>query len=116
MITKILEIRDRGTFMPIMATRLEPTCEADRYLLARAGYGQEAKNQSSYIFVQRLDGGVGRGSSDPYEHGGARTLTVAHDHLIKHFDECFSGAVIDVEFILGESAKPKESEALAGVL
>ncbi len=33
-----------------------------------------------------------------------------HTWLIDHFDEIESGAVVDVEFILGEKPAPKVSE------
>jgi len=39
-------------------------------------------------------------------------MTVVHLHLEKHFEELPSGSVIDVEFILGETAQPKISERL----
>lgn len=38
---KLLEIRDRGTFMPTMAIRLRSRDEAELFLLRRAGYGEE---------------------------------------------------------------------------
>jgi hypothetical protein len=40
-----------------------------------------------------------------------RTYKVAHKHIIEHFDELEDGAVIDVEYILGETEAPKKSES-----
>ena len=37
----------------------------------------------------------------------------AHLWLENHWDEAKSGQVIDVEFLLGERAEPKESERLS---
>lgn len=41
--TKLFEIRDRGTFLPVMALRLDrgdmTLADAERYLLGRCGYG-----------------------------------------------------------------------------
>lgn len=109
MITKTFEVRDASTFMPVLAVKLSPGCEADRYLLARAGY----QSPSEYVWLAKIDGGDGRSTSDPYEWpGGARTLRVAHEYIVKNWDLLESGQVIDVEFVLGERFSPKRSEAL----
>lgn len=48
---------------------------------------------------------------DPYAWGEhIRTFHVAHKYLAEHFEELESGAVIDVEFILGTRETPKQSE------
>lgn len=110
--TKTFEIRDAGTFIPVMAVKLEPGCEADRYLLARAGYGREPASQARYVMLVRLVGGMVSAQYDPHEWGLAmgRTMLVAHEHILAHFDELASGDVVDVEHILGLSAGPKTSE------
>jgi hypothetical protein len=108
---KTFEVRDRGTFIPVLAVKLEPACERDRYLLARAGYGTAPERQSEYVVVWPLIGGIA--TYDEYGHALApivRTLPEAHVYIRDHFDVLESGAVIDVEFILGETAKPKVSE------
>jgi hypothetical protein len=107
---KTFEIRDRATFIPVLAIRLEPSNEQDRYLLARAGYGREAETQGSYVLLCQVDGGSGHCTSDCYEWG-SRTYHVAHDFIVTHWSKLPSGAVVDVEFILGESQKMKRSEA-----
>lgn len=115
MIAKTIEIRDDGTFISALAVKLEPSCEADRYLLARSGYGTTPERQSEYVLLMRLDGGFGAYNCDPHCWGGvARTMPVAHEWLLKHFDEIESGAVVDVEYILGVRSEPKTSEAMAG--
>ena len=35
---KLLEIRDRATFLPVYAISTEPSNDAQRYLLRRAGF------------------------------------------------------------------------------
>ena len=40
-------------------------------------------------------------------------MEAAHQFIINHFDDLESGAVVDAEFIRGESLEPKESEAAA---
>lgn len=113
MICKTIEIRDDGTFIPALAIRLEQTNEADRYLLSRAGYGMTPENQHSYVLLADINGGSGMIACDPYDWAGpGRTWRVVHCWLIKHFDEIKSGAVVDVEFILEETAEPKVSERI----
>lgn len=119
MIVKAIEIRDRGTFIPAMAVKMVPTYrsqvetitehDADRYLLCRAGYNF----QDPCVVLCRMEAsGVNRNATyDPFAWGGdARTYQVAHNYIIEHFDELESGAVVDVEFILGETKIPKKSE------
>lgn len=111
MISKTFEIRDAGTFIPVLAVKLIPLLEKDRYLLSRAGFGRSAEEQADYVLLCRISGGGGNCQSDYYEWGGAgRTFQQAHKYISEHFDTLSSGQVIDVEFILGESTKPKISE------
>ena len=111
MTTKTIEVRDRATFIPMLATRLDPTNEADRYLFALSGYGVSIEDQKKYVLLAQINGGNGKTSCDPYDWAN-RTLTTAHSWLIDHFDEIESGAVVDVQFILGETDNPKVSEAV----
>ncbi|MGB2800383.1 MAG: hypothetical protein WBC82_11155 [Dehalococcoidia bacterium] len=112
---KLIEIRDAGTFIPVMAVRLIPTCEEERYLFGRSGYGVDPENQGTYILIIRLAGGNGQATCDPYEWGGApmvRTMPEAHKYIIEHWYDLKTGDVVDVEFALGESEKPKLSERI----
>lgn len=108
MTCKTVEIRDRGTFIPALAIRLDPSDERDRYLLGRSGFGTTPEAQGSYVLLVNL---VKDAPYDAFGHGPARTLGVVHRHLLAHFDDVPNGAVVDVEFLLGESAEPKSSEA-----
>lgn len=115
MTAKLFEIRDVGTFIPALAIRLDPSCEADRYLLARAGFGREPDDQAGYVMLTTLSGGSGSAQCDPYEWGGGnRTMHYAHKHICENFDSLDSGSVVDVQFILGETATPKQSESKSG--
>ena len=105
MTTKIIEVRDSATFIPMLAVKLEPSNEADHYLLSRAGYGRLPE---AYILLIGLHDCLA--SYDPYNWDN-RTRQTAHLFLIKHFDEIESGAVVDVQFILGETTEPKPSES-----
>lgn len=117
MITKALEIRDRGTFIPVIAIKMVPPepdsgyFDPERYLLRRSGYGFD----DPCVVLCRMEcSGVDRNATyDPYSWGGGtRTYQVAHQYIIDHFDELRSGDVVDVEFILEETSKPKISERL----
>lgn len=111
MTTKTFEIRDTGTFIAVLAIRLDPADDRDLFLLARAGFTANAKTQADYVILAPLTD-LGKTSSDPFGHGTpARTYRVAHEHIIEHFDVLENGAVIDVQFILGETMTPKQTES-----
>ena len=110
MIAKTFEIRDAATFIPVLAVKLEPVTEQDRYLLARAGFGLTREDQAAYVHLIRMDGGSGAAHCDPYDWGN-RTMTTAHDYIAKHFNSIESGAVIDVEYIIGLTDRPKRTES-----
>ncbi len=100
-----LEIRDDGTFIPALAVDMNFANDAQRYLLRRCGY---ACDDRPNVILTRLDGN-GQATNDPYAWGG-RTYPVAHEYIIKHWNELKDGDVVDVSFILGESPAPKISE------
>ena len=104
--SKMFEIRDAGTFIPVVATLMVGNQnEAESYLVRRAGFAIE----SGHVFVGKIE--TGGGEYDPYSWPSAsRTMTIAHDYIQKHFESLESGAVIDVEFILGLRPLPKPSE------
>ena len=88
---------------------MEPECEADRYLLTRAGYGREAKRQAQYVQICRISGGDGESHCDPMSWS-TYTLKNAHQYIQEYWEKLESGAVIDVQFLQGLSAQPKTSE------
>jgi hypothetical protein len=109
--TKLLEIRDEGTCIPVMAFRLESTNEAERWILARSGYGKYPWDHAKHVAVWPLSGGRNVCTTDPFEHQIAgRTLLHAHQFIEQHFDELLSGDVVDVWFILGEKEAPSVSD------
>jgi hypothetical protein len=74
--------------------------------LRRCGYPCDG---TPNVILTRLDGN-GRGAfNDPYDWCD-RTWTAAHRWIIEHWAELKDGDVVDVEFILGETTTPKESE------
>jgi hypothetical protein len=129
LVCKTFEVRDVGTFIPFFGVLCDPSAneddaigmlgalgaahtEADVYLLRRAGY-----HASRCVIFTRLDGHPSNiAPYDPIEWGRNRTMSVAHAHVIEHWDELKSGAVVDVEYILDQSAEAKRSERLRGSL
>ena len=112
--TKLFEIRDEGTFIPVMAFELDYDSEAERYLLACAGYGNTPGHNIRVVVLWKMDGGNGQATSDAYKWA-SRTMNTAHLHIKEHWDELETGDVIDVEFILGETKSMKMSERLSNL-
>lgn len=116
MTIKLLEIRDRATFIPAMAIRLFSMHEREFYLLRRAGFSKEAlTGQKDYdgdpyiVLVKFTDFET---NYDPFCWRNDRTMGTVHRHIIEHWSSIESGDVIDVEFILGETTTSKCSERL----
>jgi hypothetical protein len=108
MITKLFEIRDRGTCIPALAVQVGcpqwGNTPAENWLLERAGYGRPM------VILTFLEGSR-NAEYDPFAWND-RTMRTAHKYIEEHFDELESGAVICVEYILGERGTPKVSERL----
>ncbi len=114
--TKLLEVRDEGTFIPMLCVDMNPDPEAihapQTYLLRRCGYPCDGRPN---IAITSLGADGDRCSNDPYFWGG-RTRPVAHNYIIEHWYELRDGDVVDVSFILGETQKPKVSERVSAPL
>lgn len=102
---KLLEIRDRATFLPVFAMSTKGKNLEQIYLLSRVGFGS-----GGAVIIARLNG-ESPSSADAY-FWNDRTMSTAHDYIEEHFDELKDGDVIDVEFILGETTIKKTSERL----
>lgn len=111
MTSKTFEIRDRGTFIPVLAIRLDPATEADRFLISRAGYGKTPELQAGYILMIKLID-ASKSNYDPYKWTDPE-LREAHLHIRANFDSLPTGDVIDLEFLRGETSVKKLSEAIA---
>lgn len=119
---KILEIRDRATMIAALCVDMNPgnnlpgteTPEGifltELWYLRKYGYAGDGRPN---IGITHLAANGTKFTNDPYEWGG-RTWPVAHNYIIEHWDELQTGDVIDVEFILGETDKPKVSERFGG--
>ncbi len=122
MITKALELRDKGTFIALLAVDMNPTQKpgkeksirilgylAQRYLLRHVGYPCD---EQPNILITKLSGDGSKASNDPY-YWADRTFAVAHKYIIEHWHELRDGDVVDVQFILGETEAPKVSDRVS---
>lgn len=125
MVSKIVEIRDAGTYIPALAVQLGSGSEREERLLASAGFGRFRGDQEEYVVLCKINGGEPCEAHVDYVSWGqqTRTMLVAHAYLMnlhpglgsprpKHggFASLPDGAVIDVEWILGLRDEPKTSD------
>lgn len=103
--TKLFEIRDRGTFMPAMATQARSSELKEIYLLRSSGFS----NSNPLIILHFLELNETHYSAYHWED---RTRFHAHQYIQVNWERLKSGDVIDVEFILGETTEPKLSQRL----
>lgn len=106
-VTKLLEVRDRMTLVSVLAIRPCSGDEAERYLWGHAGYWEP----EAYTIVVKLEGEL-EAHDDQFDWGpyNGRTLGQAHRYIHEHWDELASGDVVDVEYVLGEVAAPKQQQ------
>jgi hypothetical protein len=116
---KLIELRDRGTFISCMAIRLTYRDAQERFLLRRAGFADEQIDPLSavgavlpYVILCSLEDGSLGAHYDPYSWRNQRTFGTAHRFLIDHWRHVQPGQVVDVEYILGETEAPKQSELI----
>lgn len=99
---KLFEVRDRATFIIVMAVLLDSEDGIEEYLLNRSG-------NAGRVVVTVISGGHATSHFNK-EGWGDRTMTTAHEWIQRHFEELTAGDVIDVEHVLGETRVPKRSE------
>ena len=105
--TKLFEIRDVGTFVPVMCTLMGSETKAEKYLLMRVGYGER-----QFVLMTILTRNLTK--YDP-EEWCDRTFQTAHEHIQENWSSLNTGDVIDVEFVLGETHHKKISERCEGI-
>lgn len=98
---KLFEIRDRGTCIPAMATRVS---RKDGPIMRRAGYGNDTVLLTMLAYP--------RTEYDPYAWSNYRTMTTAHLFIGEHWDTLIDGQVIDVRVVLGEEREPAAPECV----
>jgi len=100
--TKMLEIRDRMTMIPVLCIELgNADTAAGYYLLVRAGI--------DYPTILLVSFTKDKAVVNPYEWGD-RTYQTAHSFIELNWGTIQEGDVIDIEFILGETKEKKKSE------
>lgn len=107
--TKVLEIRDSGTFIAALAIRNKGANPVQQFYFDRCGFPEDGSSITLMVLYDQ------QATNDPYSwKSGARTMPTAHNWIIDHFDELKDGDVVDVQVLLGETVTPKTSERLAG--
>lgn len=104
---KIVEIRDRATFVPAIAIKMSPDNTMQQYLLRRSGYWGDG---TACICVAALSG-HDKLHADGYDRVD-RTMKIAHVWIQENWDAIEDGDVIDVEFILKEKDTVSISERI----
>ena len=105
--TKLFELRDHGTFIPLLC--IKPSDTNGTAFEAKMAWRYGYKN-SRAVIVTHLSVPQ-RGCKNDWSEWGDRTYAVAHKHIEENWDTLKTGDLIDVRVLLGEAEKPCESEA-----
>lgn len=109
---KILELRDEGTFIPVLCVDMQPDNQEQRYYLRRVGYPCDGEPN---IVITKASADGDKASNDPY-YWGDRAFKVAHNYIIENWVALRDGDVVDVSHILGEAKTKKLSERFTSPL
>lgn len=101
--TKAFEVRDRATFVPILAIRLPSGNDQEQWLQHKVGY------RGFYLGITKLSGVIDF-KWFPDEWIDKCTMPIAHRYIREHWDELQGGEVIDCEFLRGKRNAPRVSE------
>ena len=107
---KLIEIRDEGTCIAVLAVQMVADGPIEERFLYRSGYPRDGR-QPSVILLHLSNV---EAYSDPYDWIYARTMKAAHLWICDHFDEIENGGVVDVRVMLGESKEPATPEIYTG--
>jgi hypothetical protein len=100
---KFFQIRDEGTHIPCLATRIRVETHSTEML--RAGW----RPGNVVVYLMMLNTLTVQYDYLLWEND-PRTMPTAHKHIEENWKRLRNHQVIDVEFILGETDKPKEPE------
>jgi len=106
MISTILEIRDRGTCIPVLAIPMFGYGISAFYVHDKCGYPRIGEKPEVMLVDMQ---GERPATADPF-FWKDRTFRIAHEYIRDHFYDLENGSVVDVEFILGETTIKKKSE------
>lgn len=102
--SKFLEIRDRATTIPVIATITYSDDENEQKYFDHAGFDEDT------IILTILSPNT-QSECNSYNWDNRR-ITTAHQYIEEHFYELNNFDVIDIEFILGESENKKKPEII----
>jgi hypothetical protein len=106
--TKVLEIRDEMTCIPVMAVQMVAANAVEDRFLWRSGYPRDQRTHPPSVILIKLSSV--EAESNPYHWSYARTMREAHKWITEHFTELKDGDVVDVRVILGEATEPAKPE------
>lgn len=105
---KTFEVRDDGTLIPVIATKLGARDHRDHWLLMKGGFGADAETMAEYVLVYSPIREEIHYAPGDWQCG--RTMKIAHKHIEDNWDMLPNGEVVCVETILGERDEPKATE------
>ena len=103
--SKFVAVMDRGTRLPLIASRFHPESLEEAVMFSTHGFGVDPQE---YTFFYSIN--TGTCSYDPYKMGDRYTLTPACVYIRDNWDEVESGSVVDAEYLRGETEKPRRWE------
>jgi len=101
--TKMFEIRDEGTCIPVLAIKMKGATAIEARYLWREGY----LDTGSAVIVMKLSDQ--KATVDPYEWDN-RTMAEAHNFIYYNFDSLREGQVVDVRVLMGTQNLPAAPE------
>ena len=101
--TKLLEIRDIGTRIMVICTKLQGEDITEKSMLKSAGFSP-ITNSILLVSMPNCEARY-----DPFKLKD-RTYFTAHRYIAYKWDDLETGDVIDVEYILKEKTKIKKAE------
>ena len=104
---KFLEVRDKATFIPVIAVLVVVEDERSFQLMRAVGWSP-IDCSDGLVMVSRIVNGEGKMTSYDWPN---RTMSTAHGYIADTFHGLQNGDVIDVEFILGETTEKKTPQA-----
>lgn len=96
--TKLLEVRDHTTRIPVLAMAIGPDSEAAAALLRRCGL-----TDSKGVVILNLKDQTAQKDFCGWKN--SPTMATAHAYIDGRFDKLSDGDVVDVEYILGDTPK-----------
>ena len=103
---KLLEIRDEATMFSALCINMNPGTEPERLHLRHHGYPCDGRPN---IVMTNTSADSKPATNDPYAWRD-RTFATAHHYIITNWTDLKTGDVVDVQFILGETATKKMAE------